>query len=204
MTSAVALCNLALSHIGDPGFVTSIEPPDGTAQAARCAIFWPIVRRAFLQARDWSFATARADLTESGNDPVGPWLYRYVMPPTALRLSKILNPAGYSHEPTEPFIVEVDSTGVRTILTNMEAAEAVYVFDQVDLIQWGQQAVNACSWLLASYLAGPIIKGKAGVTVGQGALQRYGVELSIASAEDGLQHRIDTSDIQPSGIAARS
>ena len=42
MASAVEICNLALSFLGDSGGVATINPPDGTTVSKMCAIFSPI------------------------------------------------------------------------------------------------------------------------------------------------------------------
>ena len=62
MASVVAICNTALSHIGDSANVTSIDPPDGSAQAGYCATFYPIALSAILEMASWGFATARSTL----------------------------------------------------------------------------------------------------------------------------------------------
>lgn len=203
MASPLDICVLALSHIGDPGQITSINPPDGTPQAARCATFYPIARRTFLESRDWSFATRRTTLADL-DDPTGPWLYRYTRPAGALRVSKVLAPTSASHEPTAPFITELDSSGNETILTNIPEAEVVYLFDQTDTTRFTPLCVSAVAFLLGSYLAGPLIKGKYGIQVSEGLLQRYGVELSMAATANASQQKLDRTDVTPSGISARA
>lgn len=203
MASVVDLCNLALTHIGDPGVITGISPPDGSAQAARCAVLYPIARKNFLEAHDWHFAVKRATLADL-DDATGAWLFRYAVPGDFMRISKILQSSAELHEPSEPFTIEIDGSGSRTVLTNVEDVSAVYVFDQTDVTKYSATAFSALATLLASYLAGPIVKGKAGVELGQFLYKRYLMELSVATAADASQHKIDRTDITPSGIASRA
>lgn len=203
MGSEVDICNLALSHISDPGQIVSITPPDGTRQAALCQRFYPIARRVALQSHDWGFCTYRTTLADM-NDPAGVWLYRYARPSTALRVSKVLPPTATRDEPTQPFITETDAAGVVTLLTDVEEAEALLTFDVTDTTVFTPMFESALSYLLASYLAGPIIKGKAGVAVSEGFYKRYVTEKSIASMADSAEHKPDRSSITPRSIAARS
>lgn len=202
--SDVDICNLGLSHIGDPGLITSIAPPDGSRQAALCARFYPIARKVILEANDWSFNTVRDTLTllSSDND-VGAWIYRYLRPAGALRVSKVLLASTRSYEPSEPFITEMNSAGEVTILTNVEEATVVYTVDQIDTSKYIPSFVTAFSFLMSSYLAGPIIKGKGGVAVADGMFKQYIVHKSAAAMSDTAQQKLDRSGIEPSGIASR-
>ena len=56
MASEVDICNLALGHLGDNATVSSISPPEGSAQAEHCARFYPIARDALLEMHNWNFA----------------------------------------------------------------------------------------------------------------------------------------------------
>ena len=53
MASEIAICNLALSHLGDAANIASIDPPEGSAQAEHCATFYPIARDSLLEMHDW-------------------------------------------------------------------------------------------------------------------------------------------------------
>ena len=56
MASVVDICNLALAHIGDDATVSSIDPPEGSAQAEHCKRFYAIARDTMLQMHNWNFA----------------------------------------------------------------------------------------------------------------------------------------------------
>ena len=62
MASVVDICNLALGHLGDPATVSSIDPPEGSAQAQHCARFYPIARDSLLEMHSWNFSTYREAL----------------------------------------------------------------------------------------------------------------------------------------------
>ncbi len=202
MASVPEICNLSLSHIGESAVVTSISPPDGSVQAARCATYYNAARRYCLQAHDWSFSTARQTLADLGT-PTGPWGFRYSYPSNALRVSKVLPPTSFSHEPSQPFIVEVDSNGDRTILTNTETAGVVYAFDQVDPTRYTPAFTIALSWYLSSLLAPAIIKGKVGFQVGTSCLSMFVTTMGQAAMDDAAQNKMDRSSIKPPSISAR-
>ena len=64
MASETDICNLALARLGDAALVSSISPPDGSAQAGHCAAFYPMVRDYLLERYAWSFSLTRAALTQ--------------------------------------------------------------------------------------------------------------------------------------------
>lgn len=202
MASVVTIWNLALSHVGDAGQVTSADPPDGTVQAARCATYYPIARDSLLELRDWSFGIRRAVLADLGT-PVGAWLYRYACPAGCLRVSKVLQSTADGHEPTEPFTVEADAAGTLTILTDTPEAYVMYVGSVTDTTKFSNLFTMCLSWLLASYVAGPLIKGKAGVTVADYCYKRFSNELAMAASGDASQHQGKSSYV-PAGAAARA
>lgn len=62
MASEVEISNLALSRIGDSATVSSINPPEGSAQAEHCQRFYPIARNSLLEMHAWSFCDRRIQL----------------------------------------------------------------------------------------------------------------------------------------------
>ena len=59
MASEVEICNLALARLGDAATVVSIDPPEGSAQAEHCAMFYPMARDTLLAQHPWGFAQRR-------------------------------------------------------------------------------------------------------------------------------------------------
>jgi hypothetical protein len=211
MASEAAICNLALSHLGDEAAVTSIDPPEGSAQAEHCATFYPIARNTVLESHTWSFATRRQPLVERTEDPPDSWAYVYQRPNDCLKVLAVLAPEASSDTDTEEFIEETIDDDVRVIYTNVEEATIRYIRLVEDTTKFSSLVVNAVARLLASYLAGPIIKGTEGMKVAAAHLSIYnapaekGGELALAKAADSNARKLDTyRDFIPGAIAARA
>jgi hypothetical protein len=115
MASAVSICNLALSHLGDTATVSAIDPPEGSAQAQHCARFYPIARDALLEMAAWNFATKRATLAELTNTSTE-WLYAYALPSGCINLLAVhpadatddYSPDGSTDYTPKPFTIEIN------------------------------------------------------------------------------------------------
>jgi hypothetical protein len=90
-TSEVDICNLALANIGETAKVTSIDPVDGSAQAALCARFYPLARDSLLEMGTWSFAVERKTLTPTTNTRTE-WEYALPRFPTLAASSRSCRP----------------------------------------------------------------------------------------------------------------
>lgn len=191
MTTDVDICNLSLAHLGDSATVTSLTPPEGSAQAEHCSRFYPIARDSLLEQHDWKFNTRRvtgALLTEA---PLIGWLYAYAMPANVMRVLAVVPPLstgldpsfnipGYTtnadpysvQEPTaQPFAVEILADGTQVIYTNQPDAIIIHTIRITDSGQFSPLFVDTLSWYLASYMAGPIIKGDVGAAEAKRCLQ---------------------------------
>lgn len=60
------------------------------------------------------------------------------------------------------FSIELNDSGNRVMLCNIENPDFRYVTSSVDPSKFSPLFVTALSWLLASMLAGPILKGDVG------------------------------------------
>ena len=67
MASAVDICNEALSHLGDSATVSSIDPPEGSAQAEHCARFYDSTLQSLSELHNWKFALRRTSLAQVNN-----------------------------------------------------------------------------------------------------------------------------------------
>jgi hypothetical protein len=199
MATAVDICNLALAHLGDKANVSSIDPPEGSQQAAHCARYYPIARDSILEEHVWTFATRREALALLGDGPTG-WTYRYTCPNAALRLIDVRTPAAQG---PQDFVVEGDNKGRRTVLTNAEDAEVRYIQRVTDTTKYSQQFVEALSWLLASYLALPVTGDP---NIKQSASQSYALRLMQAKNLDAGQERLKDArdEYRPPHLAART
>lgn len=193
---------MALATIGSQATIASTSPFDASVEGARCSTFFDHSRREALEAKPLSFSTRRATLADL-SDPTDVWLYRYTYPSNCIRVEKILPSASSTEEETEPFTVEVDASGDRTILTNVYQAEAVYIFDQSDTTRMSPLFITGWVHLLASYLAGAIVKGKAGVGLATELRKAAYAYLAAAESSDARQDRPDRSARLPASLKAR-
>lgn len=196
MANAVDICNLALSHLGSDAVVTSISPPDGSVEAGRCAQFYPLARKVMLSSTNWSFATKRVALAEVAN-PSNVWLFAYAQPADCLKPINIFK-LGAEEEDTADYEIE---DGI--ILTNESGAVLKYIRDVTDTTKYISPFVSALSWMLASYLAGPTIKGAAGANAATSLLERAMVEARASGANDANRSDVKTDDFRPQSLRVR-
>jgi len=204
MTSEVDICNLALAHLGDSATVVSIDPPEGSAQAEHCATFYPISRDQILATHAWSFATKRVTLASvSENSTV--YNFAYAIPNDYIKALTVLFPDSFDDTQSQPFTIETDSSGLRRLYTNVEGAVLRYIWRQTDTTRYTPGFVVALARLLASNLAGPIIKGTEGMKVPQAHLTVYlKEELPVAKARDANAQQTDQfRNYRPSWISNR-
>lgn len=211
MASVVTLCNLALSHLGDRANLTSIDPPEGSAQADHCANFWPIARDTALSARDWRFASivvspARYEDTVPG-DPR--WQYAYAPPADMLVAREFIFDDGSSVwlEDTS-FGAPQYELGLlpdtrKALFANYADLSLRYTRKVTDPTQYPIAFATALTYLLASYLAGPVIKGRAGVGTAEAMWKRWEIELGKATVTDANQN-YQPNVFTPAGVRARN
>lgn len=226
--AVVAICNTALSFIGETARVTSLNPTaDESTQAARCKTFYVECRQQLLQRCSWSFATRRAELVALSGTRTDEWPYAYAIPNNAVRVFAVLPPgagddysladrdymtlqdggtrrfvtnsAGYV---PQPFTIETDSDGCQVIYARIENAVARYNVQVSDARAFSPLFTEALAFLLASKLAGATIKGAEGAAMAQRCLGFSERALGEARVQDAVQR-----DIKPeprvSWMAAR-
>jgi len=167
MASAVEISRLALGHIADAARINSIDPPDNSIQAQHASTFYPIARDALLELHDWSFATKRVDLDESLVEfDNGEWAFTYSVPSDYIRALKVCPPGAPMDFPGQPFKIESDASELDTLLlTNVEEAVLHYIYREEETGRYTPNFIVALSYMLASFLAGPILKGRVGAAV---------------------------------------
>lgn len=201
MASEVDICNLALARLGDNATVASIDPPEGSAQAEHCARFYAIARDSLLEMHPWKFATRRvllAKLTVESWD----WAFAYAQPTNALKLLAVLSAAASNDDETQTYEAETDTNGAAIILTNQEGASLRFVARVTDTTKFSPLFVDALAWLLASYLAGPVLKGDAGAAMSKSCLQSFLLAFSNAKVSDANQRKV-RPEHTPAWIAGR-
>lgn len=198
MASSVDICNLALSHIGSSATISSIAPPDGSVEAGRAARFYPIARRLLLTAINWSFATKRSTLATVTN-PSETWGFAYALPSDCIKPIKVYA-AGLEDtiEGGDKYEIEGD-----VILCNTEEAVLKYVRDVVDTTKFTPLFESAFSFMLASYMIGPTVKGADGANASVSLRQRAMEEASLAGLVDANASKESHGVHLPSHIKAR-
>ena len=158
MASIIDICNMALSELGNKAQVVAIDPPDGTVEADLCRRFFYIARDEILEAGDWTFARKRASLAQLATNLSTLWAYAYAKPSDCLVTRRILTGINeYKENDSVDFDVEGDS-----LYTDKADAVLLYTAVVEDPTKWSPGFVGALSVQLASYLAGPILRGEAG------------------------------------------
>lgn len=201
MASEVDISNVALSHIGDEAEVIAINPPDGTTQSTHCNRYYPIARNQLLEMHQWTFATVRIALAQVTAGAPSQWAYAYALPAKYMRALAVLAPDATDDARGEDFIIESDADGGGVLYTNVQDATLRYVRLVEDTTKFTPGFVVALARLLASYLAGPIVKGTTGIQVSQSQLKIFAIELAAAKAMDSNSDQRSTyanrvSDIQ--------
>lgn len=219
MASEVDIANLALAHLGDDATVSSLDPPEGSAQAEQCARFYSMARDALLQMHSWGFATKRVNgaLLTSETDS---WDYAYAVPANCLQMLAVLppetsddyvapyvtaTPSGVTAQQTpyglqvqtQPFEVETLEDGTVVVYTDQEDAVLRFIARVTDASKFPPLFVNALARLLAHYLAGPLLKGDVGRAEADGQYKKFLVEFGKATAQDGNASRRVSRAVPP-------
>jgi hypothetical protein len=210
MASAVQICNQALSHVGSEARVSSISPPDGSVEAGHCAAFYDQARTELLEPGNWRFALKRAALAQTTNLSTA-WAFAYVLPSDCLRALRILrastavtvftqdNASAHTDDRNSaPFDLEGD-----VLYSNEPDAILVYSKDVTDTTKFSASFTATFGHLLASYLAGPIVKGNEGTRLGI-ALRQQAMSLADVSATSSANASSEDNNAHPSIVAARA
>jgi hypothetical protein len=207
VAAVVDICNLALAKLGDRANVTSIDPPEGSAQADHCARFYPIARDEALASADWSFASTYDTLAEYSNEANPRWEHTYALPDDfiALRDAGVSEADLYAlhHGLLPEYELGTIASGQRVIRMQTPYNYVRFTRKVTDPTRFPPLFTNALIFLLASHLAGPVIKGRAGAQAAQAWYKAYRIELSKAETVDANQNRVHTS-YQPSNLRARA
>lgn len=221
MSSAVDICNLALGHLGDNATVSSIDPPEGSAQAEHCKRFYPIALNSLLEMHYWNFSMKRVTLPQVQNT-WPEWQYAYAIPGDCLNAISVLPPDAaddYSTKfsPTDtpafahnyspmiaagryvpqPYTIELNEANQQVILTNQANAVLRYTKYVTDTTTFSPLFVMTLSWHLASMLAGPIIKGDQGAAEAKRCSSMMAAWMAQAETSDAVQRNIKVEHIVP-------
>lgn len=207
MASVVGICNLALSHLGDRATLTSIDPPEGSAQADHCEQFWPIARDEALSSADWRFASHTVTLAQIDDAlQLNPsWRYAFGLPADFLVARDLVYTTGdispfYVEDPRYDLATLADGTVV--LYTNDDLIALRYTRRVNDPSKYPARLVTAMSYLMAAFLAGPVVKGKTGMQAAAAMRAAWENLLGKAAVTDANQRTASTS-FKPSSIRAR-
>lgn len=207
--SALNICNLALTMVGEPS-IFSVDPTqDQSTQAQLCARFYPEARNRVLEGHSFAFATRFAELEQVTNDR-DDWAFCYALPKNMLAplsLTYAGSSAASVSAPTElvpvwrsptaqaeasqvarsaqdqPFSIERNGDGYLVLYTNVDDAVLRYNC-RIDGVQTPSNYRRAVARELASLLIGTLVKGEAGVAAAAklGALARE--DATTAAGQD--------------------
>jgi hypothetical protein len=216
-TSDVVICNLALSHIGADAVLSSINPPDGSVEAGFCSRFYPIARQELIEIHPWTFTKTRVALAQVDN-PSTVWTYAYAQPSDLILSLRILTTSTLDAYGFFPFggLLRADEVALFTergsaefdnengmLLTHEEDAVLLYTRDVTDTSKFGAGFTVALSYLLASYLAGPIIKGSTGTQAALQLRKMAMMKIGEAKAND-ANSSVESNQFVPEHIRRRA
>ena len=184
MATAIDICNLALSRLGDRATVASIDPPEGSVQADHCARFYPLAKETALAAHAWRFALTRRRLPVLDVEPVGASGRYFALPADCLAVVSVTPAEGWTPALDPMLFTTENVNGARAVLADADSVVCRYVSAKTQEDAFPPEFVDALAWLLASYLAGARIAGSSGSTVAANALQFYQNALQNAVRAD--------------------
>ena len=212
MTSAIDICNRALSMIGTRSTIASLD--EASVEAQFCKIHYDNTRTSVLRVHNWSFARRQATLAliaaaagmpenadGSGRIPLVPWSYEYAYPTDCLRVRAIYQPAAAGT--AIPFIISSDQdtagNDIKVILTNQAQAILIYTADIPNPDLWDNEFADTMVAALAADLAIPLTGDKA---IMAACLQIYNATLLQARTTDSVETPTNRENI-PDWIAVR-
>jgi hypothetical protein len=192
---------LALSHLGDDATIVNLDPPEGSAQAEQAALFYPIARDALLEMYPWNFALRRTTLALLDEDPNTQWRYAYALPSNVLAVFAVQGAedaddfVGTTYGPVaalngvNDFEIEGLSDNTRVLYTNVVDARIRYTVAVTIPSFFPPLFTLSLSYFLASFLAGPVLKGETGRTVASAMLNIMSGFMDKAQTMDAKQRR---------------
>lgn len=161
MATNVDIANLALAHLGDSARLSSLD--EASAQAQHANRFFPIARASLLTMHPWKFATRRLTPAQLSSWDDDAWAYAYHEPNMTLKVLAAF-PDGYTNDLRDgvDFITESNEAGDALILTKVEITKVKVIQTVTDPAKFSPLFTEALAWLLASYMAGPLLKGESG------------------------------------------
>lgn len=204
MPSVVDICNLALSHLGDRATLSSIDPPEGSAQADHCARLWPIARDEALSSFDWGFASRVTDIARLASEDHPEWGYAYARPADFLVARDSMFPDGQVVTLGSNLYFEEGTAddGTPLLYAQFDSVALRYTRRVNNTGLYPAKLVPAISYLLAAYLAGSVVKGRSGVGMADRMRGMWDKLVGEAKAIDANQRK-DHTKFTPATLKAR-
>lgn len=183
MPSEKDICIYALQHIGEFADFVSLDDNSSHATVAKTA--YPFTRDSLLERHTWNFATRAVRLAPSAEKPLSEGWYAYPLPADCIRVVDV-----YSGIPYETPTYQLELVGnARCVVTPAKDVWVRYIRKVTNTDFFTPGFVEALSWGLAAAIAGPIVKGDAGITATQKLAQYAQVFEQKAAAVDAGQGR---------------
>lgn len=158
MASLVAICNLALSHLGVRDSIAALD--EGSTEARICNANLSDVRDTLLGDFNWNFARRVETLALRAETAPTGWTYAYSVPNKCIRFRGIwLGPAPLNVPPPRwelASIADVNGNDVSAILTNTASAEGLYTRQIENPELFSRGFTLALAWRLAEAVALPL------------------------------------------------
>ena len=216
MASDVDVCNMALSHFGSESVVTSLSPVDGSVEAGHCKRFFSLARQEALEMAPFTWTKKRALMAAVAN-PSRTWAYAYALPGDCLSPLRVLQQTKASEWLFGPSSSALTADALRiftergsadfelegrVLLTHEPEAVLLYTRDITDLTHDSAAFISGFSYLLASYLAGPLIKGREGAAAGRELRAAARDALAAAAVQD-ANSSSEGSEFMPASLQVR-
>lgn len=184
MTTAIDICNRALSKMGARMTITALD--SSSPASAACALWYDTIRMQLLRAAPWGFSrktvmlTSLGLATDSPNIVPYPWVdmyeypadclkFRYVLPPPSITTTGSITPPSVGGAvfpwwgmPSRSFrylvsqYTDATPTTVKVLLSNVVQAYGVYTSDVTDPALMDEQFIQALVSALAAELVMPL------------------------------------------------
>ena len=203
MATDIDIVNQALALLGDEATVSSIDPPEGSAQAEHAARFYNMALDTMLDSHYWGFCSTRSYLNLLTDTPLFGWLYAYAVPNNAVNIFGIFQDGSLDDQNPQTYEMETLVDGTTVIYSNTENAICRYTIRITDTAKFQPAFVDAFVDKLASLLAGPVLKGDTGAKMAMTYRNLFAREsLPRAKESDAAQRKIVVRH-NPDHLAAR-
>lgn len=181
MATKTDICNMAIRYLGELGNINAIE--EASAEAEVSERMYPVALNLMLEEYGWSFATKRAKLALLAEDEAG-WRFKYACPSDLKRVLSVSYEGDRFFETPSEFVLGQGDSKNLVLYTDTENAVMRYVADTVATTLFPESFCEALALLLASKLAGYIVKGTSGMALSQNILKIYYTALAKAKEYD--------------------